>query len=209
MYFKNETSQQVIFVFNYRAYRQQLLAQQPKFALQASALQQPIGSLGVNSPNKRPDGTTIPIRPMPIQMSAQAALFNQTSYAGLAGTQPQSTVPTILSSLSSSSSSVTQQLQQQLPTSQQTRSTRTLPQEPPLPVAVTQQVLPMGPVPGSTTAMNYFSQQPPPQSYFGEALHPLQVSIVSVAPYGGEENTSKNNYDTISIYSFINFLEMN
>lgn len=162
--------------------RQQLLAQQPKFALQASALQQPIGSLGVNSPNKRPDGTTIPIRPMPIQMSAQAALFNQTSYAGLAGTQPQSTVPTILSSLSSSSSvSVTQQ--QQLPTSQQTRSTRTLPQEPPLPVAVTQQVLPnMSPISGSTTAMNYFSQQPPPQSYFGETIHPLQVSIVLLTP---------------------------
>lgn len=121
---------------------------------------------------------------MPIQMSAQAALFNQTSYAGLAGTQPQSTVPTILSSLSStsSSSSSTQlQQQQQLPTSQQTtRSTRTLPQEPPLPVAVTQQVLPMGPVSvGPATAMNYFSQQPPPQSYFGEALHPLQVSIAS------------------------------
>lgn len=161
--------------------RQQLLAQQPKFALQASALQ-PIGSLGINSPNKRPDGSTIPIRPMPIQMSAQAALFNQTSYAGLAGTQPQSTVPTILSSLSSSSSaSVTQQ--QQLPTSQQTRSTRTLPQEPPLPVAVTQQVLPnMGSVSGTTTAMNYFSQQPPPQSYFGETIHPLQVSIASLAP---------------------------
>lgn len=124
---------------------------------------------------------------MPIQMSAQAALFNQTSYAGLAGTQPQSTVPTILSSLSSSSSSassVTQQQHQmqQLPTSQQTRSTRTLPQEPPLPVAVTQQVLPnMGPA-GSTTAMNYFSQQPPPQSYFGEALHPLQVSIFDTIP---------------------------
>lgn len=58
---------------------------------------------------------------MPIQMSAQSALFNQTSYAGLAGPQPP-TVPTVLSSLI--------QQQQQLPTSQQTRSTRTLPQNP-------------------------------------------------------------------------------
>uniref|UniRef100_A0A336MFV5 CSON000830 protein n=1 Tax=Culicoides sonorensis TaxID=179676 RepID=A0A336MFV5_CULSO len=160
--------------------RQHLLAQQPKFVV------------GANSPNK------IPIRPMPIQMSAQAALFNQTSYAGLAGTQPlpstQSTVPTILSSLSSTSSSALQQQQQQLPTSQQQqiRSTRTLPQQPPL--AVTQQVLPIttttttGPPvlgqqplvgPNSNAAMNYYSAsqqiQPPPQSFFGEVLHPIQV----------------------------------
>uniref|UniRef100_A0A336KAP1 CSON006518 protein n=1 Tax=Culicoides sonorensis TaxID=179676 RepID=A0A336KAP1_CULSO len=161
--------------------RQHLLAQQPKFVV------------GANSPNK------IPIRPMPIQMSAQAALFNQTSYAGLAGTQPlpptQSTVPTILSSLSATSSSALQQQQQQLPTSQQQqqiRSTRTLPQQPPL--AVTQQVLPIttttttGPPvlgqqplvgPNSNAAMNYYSAsqqiQPPPQSFFGEVLHPIQV----------------------------------
>lgn len=104
----------------------------PLIQQQRFLLQQQVGT--INSPN-RIDG----VRPMPMQISAQSALFNQQGYAGLAGTQPPS--------LSS----------QQLPP----RSTRTLPQQP-------QNIMP------PSAAMTFYSQ--PPQSYFGEALHAIQVS---------------------------------